>query len=381
MSPRKSVAPEKPTAPPAKKPETPLVDKPVSARVEKGTKTIHTIGASLIDKLCQVQDAVGLLPKDGWNDHHNYHYTTEGAVLDCVRHELASRNIWLQPQVDAWHLLDPVGKMVPAIVEMTFTWRDGDSGEEWAVPWVGCGSDPTDKHIFKAQTGALKFFLLKTFLIPTGDDPETGDDKRFEGKTRKQEAAAQAGSDAVAAAGGNFVTDVRSKKVGAKKDKVKYDVTLTSGKADTWSRTMALKAQKLMREKTAVVVVTNKTQWGDELESIEGAAMGTAGPDKPKPEPERKPVPTEREAQEEVDRMKQDGRLKSGREVETSTGHGMDVSTGEVTREPAGEQELRDVGREAFGITREPDEPEPGHPAASQPSLEEKPLEEDDIPF
>jgi hypothetical protein len=37
---------------------------------------------------------------------------------------------------------------------------------------VGEGQDAGDKAVYKAMTGALKYCLLKTFLIPTGDDPE-----------------------------------------------------------------------------------------------------------------------------------------------------------------------------------------------------------------
>ena len=37
---------------------------------------------------------------------------------------------------------------------------------------MGAGDDGADKGLYKAYTGAVKYFLMKTFLIPTGDDPE-----------------------------------------------------------------------------------------------------------------------------------------------------------------------------------------------------------------
>lgn len=37
---------------------------------------------------------------------------------------------------------------------------------------IGEGMDTGDKAIYKAITGAQKYVLMKTFLIPTGDDPE-----------------------------------------------------------------------------------------------------------------------------------------------------------------------------------------------------------------
>ena len=38
---------------------------------------------------------------------------------------------------------------------------------------TGEGLDRGDKAGYKAYTGAVKYFLANTFLVPTGDDPET----------------------------------------------------------------------------------------------------------------------------------------------------------------------------------------------------------------
>ena len=37
---------------------------------------------------------------------------------------------------------------------------------------AGEGADPADKSVCKAMTSALKYALLQSFLIATGDDPE-----------------------------------------------------------------------------------------------------------------------------------------------------------------------------------------------------------------
>ena len=37
---------------------------------------------------------------------------------------------------------------------------------------AGEGADPGDKAPYKALTGALKYALLQSFLLATGDDPE-----------------------------------------------------------------------------------------------------------------------------------------------------------------------------------------------------------------
>lgn len=47
-----------------------------------------------------------------------------------------------------------------------------ETGEKIEVPWIGQGADKGDKGCYKAITGGYKTFLMKMFMIPTGDDPE-----------------------------------------------------------------------------------------------------------------------------------------------------------------------------------------------------------------
>lgn len=59
---------------------------------------------------------------------------------------------------------------------MRFTVADSDTGEKIEGTVYGRGQDNMDKGIYKALTGALKYWLTTAFLIPTGDDPEASDD-------------------------------------------------------------------------------------------------------------------------------------------------------------------------------------------------------------
>ena len=55
---------------------------------------------------------------------------------------------------------------------------DGETGEGYATEKLGTATDyPGDKAIFKAETGATKYFLSALLSIPMGDgsDPETTD--------------------------------------------------------------------------------------------------------------------------------------------------------------------------------------------------------------
>jgi hypothetical protein len=56
---------------------------------------------------------------------------------------------------------------------MNYRFIDARSGEELTVRVAGEGADAGDKAPYKAMTGALKYALLQSFLLATGDDPRT----------------------------------------------------------------------------------------------------------------------------------------------------------------------------------------------------------------
>lgn len=146
---------------------------------------------SLYGKLAEVLGEVGYVQKKGRNNFHNYNYVTEQDLVEAVREKLAARNIVLIPSVTG---IDerPVktAKGVDSCVttvRVAFTFCDGDSGETHTAEWAGAGDDPADKGLYKAYTGAMKYFLMKSFLIPTGDDPEADErtDARSESGQRR----------------------------------------------------------------------------------------------------------------------------------------------------------------------------------------------------
>ncbi|MGO9607791.1 MAG: hypothetical protein ACLQAT_31065, partial [Candidatus Binataceae bacterium] len=67
-----------------------------------------------------------------------------------------------------------------ARVVMAYSFSDVDSGEEIVAKVAGQGLDSGDKAPYKAMTGALKYALLQSFLLATGDDPE---DERADSRT------------------------------------------------------------------------------------------------------------------------------------------------------------------------------------------------------
>jgi hypothetical protein len=148
-----------------------------------------TAEAGLFAKIAHVMGEVSRIPKDGFNDFHKYSYVTEAALVEAVRAKLAEKNVALIPSLTSTeerpYETEKGKHSVVTTAHVAFTFVDGDTGAMFKSEWAGQGDDPADKGLYKAYTGALKYFLMKTFLIPTGDDPEadTGTDQRSQGRT------------------------------------------------------------------------------------------------------------------------------------------------------------------------------------------------------
>lgn len=132
--------------------------------------------AKLYMKLVEVMAAVQRVPKSGYNNFHKYSYVTEEDLTLAVRSELSSRMVMVIPSViDVSHrgIVTQKGKdSTITTVRLAFTFVDGETGASHRAEWAGAGEDPADKGIYKAYAGAMKYFLMKAFMIPTGDDPE-----------------------------------------------------------------------------------------------------------------------------------------------------------------------------------------------------------------
>lgn len=138
---------------------------------------------SLVAKLANAMTAISRVPKRGHNAFQNYDYPMEVDIVEAVREKLAEQKVFLFSTVDevsCEELKSDKGSVWRTTVTLTFTFVDGESGETFSVNYIGVGDDKGDKGIYKAYTGALKYCLLKNFLIPTGDDPEADEetDKR-----------------------------------------------------------------------------------------------------------------------------------------------------------------------------------------------------------
>lgn len=126
-------------------------------------KVISTVAGKILAIMREVKSVA----KDKRNDFHKYDYTSDEAVVTAIREAMITHRLIVIPNQTQ---CSKEGTLTTLGVEYEII--DVDSGESVTKKVFGYGQDNGDKGVYKAATGAEKYFLLKTFLIPTGDDPE-----------------------------------------------------------------------------------------------------------------------------------------------------------------------------------------------------------------
>ena len=135
-----------------------------------------TEGLNLKQKLAEVRRRISYIQKRGHNERFNYSYVTAADIARAVGDALAELEVVVIPRLESisHENISPNQDYPDRLtrVVMTYTFMDVNSAEELTVKMPGEGRDPGDKGPYKAMTGALKYALLQSFLIATGDDPE-----------------------------------------------------------------------------------------------------------------------------------------------------------------------------------------------------------------
>ncbi|MGO9604386.1 MAG: ERF family protein [Candidatus Binataceae bacterium] len=158
---------------PTPKAETPSTEAS-NAAVDSGVSKLP-IRLNLRQKLAEVRRRIGYVQKRGHNQRGDYSYVTAADIAGSVGDLLAELGVVVIPRLEniAYETAASRGEATRmARVVMAYTFADVDSGEQIVAKVAGQGLDPGDKAPYKAMTGALKYALLQSFLLATGDDPE-----------------------------------------------------------------------------------------------------------------------------------------------------------------------------------------------------------------
>lgn len=150
----------------------------------------------LAKAVCNVMLKVRFIPETGVNQHQKYKYASDEDLLAALQPAMAEEGLCMIPTachaVTTEHSDTRSGnKQWRTEVRETFTLMH-TSGETLVVESSGCGVDGEDKGVYKAMTGALKYALRHTFLVPTGEDAERTEPREKPQPTQKAPPAQRA---------------------------------------------------------------------------------------------------------------------------------------------------------------------------------------------
>lgn len=124
---------------------------------------------SLYRKISNVMRDVQYLSKDSYVSFGktNYRAITEEKVTTAIRESLIKNGLVIIPVGQKYQRNGNIASM-----EIEYKIIDIDTGESEIIVSAGEGADSQDKAAGKAMTYAYKYLLLRTFAIPTGEDPD-----------------------------------------------------------------------------------------------------------------------------------------------------------------------------------------------------------------
>lgn len=124
---------------------------------------------NIYQKMLEVMKAIEYLNKDDAVSYGNTKYKamSEEKVTITVRKELIKQGLVVFPIEQS---VMKEGNLTTT--NTTYKMVDVDTGEYVLLASSGQGADTQDKGVGKAMTYSFKYMFLRTFAIPTGEDPD-----------------------------------------------------------------------------------------------------------------------------------------------------------------------------------------------------------------
>lgn len=132
---------------------------------------VQSVGLPM--KMVKIMGAVGNVAKGGTNSQQGYKFIQSDDVVDAIRAEMVKNNVAVFAKAIGYEMTEGTTKNgnvnYHAVVQFEFMLVDADSGETMSCTWYGESIDTSDKSFSKAGTSAMKYWLLKTFMIAAGE--------------------------------------------------------------------------------------------------------------------------------------------------------------------------------------------------------------------
>ena len=128
----------------------------------------------------------GVVARDRTNEFDRYKYFSEAGYKKLFTELFSNAGLELTTTIDEVERFTVDGKQNNGRqVKVIFTLSDVETGFAETSTFYGEGFDKGDKGLYKAYTGALKYYLANTFMVATGDDPEVESPEGVEKETYK----------------------------------------------------------------------------------------------------------------------------------------------------------------------------------------------------
>ena len=142
----------------------------------ENTQELKEKGKTIYEKLFNIMSAVNEIGKDKRNEFHGYNYVSEYVIKKTIHEQLVSQGVLFKLDIlergsIEVKLKDKITYLTTIKVQYWFI-NVEDGKDTVSGTFIADGGDSLDKGIYKAITGAIKYILTSTFLIPTGDDVE-----------------------------------------------------------------------------------------------------------------------------------------------------------------------------------------------------------------
>jgi hypothetical protein len=142
---------------------------------------------NIYEKMLEVMKGVTYLSKDDKVEFKTTKYKaiSEEKVTSTVRTKLIEQGLVIFPIAQSHKRQDTL-----TTVDVTYRIVNTENPDEHVdVVSSGTGADTQDKGVGKAMTYAYKYMLLRTFAIPTGEDPDKVSSAQLDDEEKAQEEA------------------------------------------------------------------------------------------------------------------------------------------------------------------------------------------------
>ena len=131
--------------------------------------------AKLYNKKSEARAYLKTIPltKEGRNTYNNYNYFSEAQYKEIITDILLKFKLEITGNLLVAESITGIPKKpIGARAVVAFTLIDLETGYCETHNGAGDGLDNGDKSIYKAQTGAFKYYMANNFQITTDDDPD-----------------------------------------------------------------------------------------------------------------------------------------------------------------------------------------------------------------